>query len=298
MSYGYKTVNITTYLSQSGTVNNLTQTPVNDAATASQRYQGISSNFLKGSNLTIEKMYTNTIGYSLNTNTGNSSLTRYMVPSYTDCTTPATLTPPSWATHCSVICIGAGGGGAGGTQGFQKQPQQSKNSQAGSGGGGGGSGGIVYLYRTPITGQVQVTTGAGGGGGAMDQGGGAGQPSFVVIQGGASITAGGGGGGTTGSSNGGGGGAGGAGGTNSVGTGYISGAAGPTGNNTEDQNYQSSTAIVSNIFNSNSILPKVSVWGQAGQGGGAGNSNSANSNTPGRGGTQGFARVYWLNANL
>ena len=294
MAYLYKDVDITTYLSEFGTVNNLTQSAYGNA---SQSYQGIDPTYVTGSNLSIERMYNtnvNSIGYTINTNT---SLSNYLIPSYNDYSASTSVTPPSWATHCSIICIGAGGGGAGGTQGFQKTSNQSKNSQDGSGGGGGGSGGIVYISRTPATSSIQVNIGGGGAGGNMDQVGGAGQPSIVTIQGGSSITANGGGGGGLGSSNGGSGGVGGGPGNFSGSTNGLSGITGQTGNSTGNDSRTQSQSI-NNSFYTNSVLPEVSVWGFGGAGGGAGNSNEANPNTSGLAGSNGFVRIYWLNSNL
>jgi len=291
MAYSYKETDITTYLSQFGTVNNLTQSAHGNAT---QYYQGIDSTYVTGSNLSIERMYNNTIGYSINTNT---SLTNYLIPNYSDYSSTTNVAPPSWATHCSIICIGAGGGGAGGTQGFQKSSNQSKNSQDGSGGGGGGSGGIVYISKTPVTNSIQVNIGGGGGGGNMDQAGRAGQASVVTIQGGSSISANGGGGGGTGSSNGGSGGVGGSPGNFSGGTSGLSGLTGQSGNSTGNDN-RTQTQSINNGFYTNSVLPEVSVWGSGGAGGGAGNSNGANPTTSGLAGSSGFVRIYWLNSNL
>jgi hypothetical protein len=297
--YFYKDIDITTYIGYSQDVNNFTQSAIarqsGQSSNPSQFYQGIDPLYLAGSNSNIEKLYSNT---SLLTYSANSTqLTNMCIPPFADYVGTTQVSKPSWATHCSIICVGGGGGGAGGTQGFQKSSNQDKNSQMGAGGGGGGGGGISYLINTSLQGTNSLTLTVGGGGtaGNMDQVGGAGQVSKVQWSS-YQVSANGGQGGSLGSSNGGGGGAGGAGGTygQSTYTGYTIGQTGSTGGYTT----QTSRVPGGSVTNSIQYIPSLTVYGRGGDGGGSGNDDGSNPTTPGLAGTQGIIRIYWLNSNF
>jgi len=293
MSYFYKGVNITTYIGLSQDLNNFTQSYIDRGTqNPSTYFQGIQNLYLAGSNSNIEKLKSNTDVYTYGSQ--SKQLTTVCIPPFVDNNISTQLTKPSWANHCSIICVGAGGGGAGGTQGFQHQSGQSKNSQDGAGGGGGGGGGISYLIGTNIQGvnTLTLTVGTGGSKGNMDTVGGDGNASKVQWQS-IEISANGGGGGYLGSSNGGGGGPGGSGGSGGgTSTGTTSGISGSTGGNAGQQTIVDGGSVNNSAYPT--YIPSLTTYGSGGYGGGCGSSNGTYPNTSGGNGSSGIIRVYWL----
>jgi hypothetical protein len=299
MSYFYKGVDITTYIGLSQDINAFTQSSIDRTVNNPSTYfQGIDKLYLAGSNSNIEKLKSNTSAFTYGTQ--STQLTSVCIPPFIDITGSNQVTKPSWANHCSIICVGGGAGGAGGSQGFQRQSGQNKNSQDGAGSGGGGGGGISYLINTNIQGvnSLTVTVGSGGQAGSMDQTGNSGQISKVQWQS-SEINANGGGIGTIGTANGGLGGSGGVGGTGG-GTGAgsnftsVTGTSGQSGGNTGQTSRVQGGTVNNNKYPT--YIPSLSQYGSGGSGGGCGNSNGPNpsGNTPGLSGTGGIIRVYWL----